>query len=151
MPWLECQVERDDCGGMQDTGCASWSRLGVWGRASWVKWLDMTRVCGLGNREEGSWPKPRDHVQCTQQRPDEARALYVKLRLDLACWRRHRWGCRDDSPGYTLEEEVGRKMISTKSVFNNRELHGSKGPSHICILSINRKSNSSREACQTPP
>lgn len=49
-----------------DTGCASWSRLGVWGRASWVEWLDMARVCGLGNREEGSWLKPRDHVQCTQ-------------------------------------------------------------------------------------
>lgn len=65
MPWLECQVERGDYGGMQDdTGCASWSRLGVWGRASWVEWLDMARVCGLRNREEGSWPWIL--VQCTQ-------------------------------------------------------------------------------------
>lgn len=48
-----------------DTGCASWPRSGVWGRAGWVESLDMARVCGLGNREKGSWPKPRDQVQCT--------------------------------------------------------------------------------------
>lgn len=31
-----------------DTGCASWPRSGVWGRAGWVESLDMTRSVGWG-------------------------------------------------------------------------------------------------------